>query len=246
MEQKKLGKTSKFILISIVILTLILIISITFIIKVKVKGKQDKDTQTNSEYILIAEKEDEMNGVKIKGKVEIKFKKNKLYEKFIMTFDDSLYCHACELGLKEEGIKPSSIDDNKIVLENIEAEKLALMNSIVPINESDIQEMFEKEYTKQEMEEFLLLNEYSFKRNGYRILTKETENLEYKVENILNSSLINNAANQVHSYRESTSIGSESEEKINESFDTWMEEQDKLIDDMEETKRLLDSIQNSN
>ena len=56
MEQKKLSKTSKIILISILVLAIILI-AIVCVIVVKIKNKQDKNKQASREYVLIAEQE---------------------------------------------------------------------------------------------------------------------------------------------------------------------------------------------
>ncbi len=257
MEQKKLSKTSKIILISILVLAIILI-AIVCVIVVKIKNKQDKNKQASREYVLIAEQDGDMYGSKVNAKIEIRFQDNKLHEKFTMTLDDSFYCSLIETGLKENGIKASFVGDNKIVLEDIEAEKFNQLNSLI-VTESELREMFEKEYTEQEMEELLIICEYSFKQNGYKILTEETENLEDKYEILLNGTLINNKNNKDYSWKQdvkednNNSIDSEDDylntprDFLNEkSYNEWFEDQDRLIDDMEETKKLLDSIQNSN
>ena len=118
MEQKKLSKTSKIILISILVLAIILI-AIVCVIVVKIKNKQDKNKQASREYVLIAEQDGDMYGSKVNAKIEIRFQDNKLHEKFTMTLDDSFYCSLIETGLKENGIKASFVGDNKIVLEDI-------------------------------------------------------------------------------------------------------------------------------
>lgn len=257
MEQKKLSKTSKIILISILVLAIILV-SIICIIIVKTKNKQDKNKQASREYVLIAEQEGDMYGSKFNAKIEIRFQDNKLHEKFTMTLDDSFYCSLAETGLKENGIKTSFVGDNKIVLEDMEAEKLGHLNSTI-VTEGDLREMFETKYTEQEMEDFLIIYEYIFKQKGYKILTKETENLEYKYEKILNEAFKNNGVfDQEYSWKQdieednNSSIDSEDDylntprDFLNgKSYNEWLEEQDRLIDDMEETKKLLDSIQNS-
>ena len=249
MEQKKLSKTSKIILISILVLAIILV-SIICIIIVKTKNKQDKNKQASREYVLIAEQEGDMYGSKFNVKIEIRFQDNKLHESF--------YCSLAETGLKENGIKTSFVGDNKIVLEDMEAEKLGHLNSTI-VTEGDLREMFETKYTEQEMEDFLIIYEYIFKQKGYKILTKETENLEYKYEKILNEAFKNNGVfDQEYSWKQdieednNSSIDSEDDylntprDFLNgKSYNKWLEEQDRLIDDMEETKKLLDSIQNS-
>ena len=256
MEQKKLSKTSKIILISILILTLILISIICIII---IKIKQDKNIQADKEYVLIAEKEGEMYGSGFSARIEMRFQDNTLHEKIIMTFDSSFYCSITETSLKENEIKISFVGDNKIVLEDIEAEKLGHLNSTI-VTENDLREMFETKYTEQEMEDFLIIYEYVLKQKGYKILTKETENLEYKYEKIINDAFKNNGVfDQEYSWKQdieednNSSIDSEDDylntpqDFLNvKSYNEWLEEQDRLIDDMEETKKLLDSIKNSN
>ena len=82
---------------------------------------------------------------------------------------------------------------------------------------------------------------------------------EDKYEILLNGTLINNKNNKDYSWKQdvkednNNSIDSEDDylntprDFLNEkSYNEWLEEQDRLIDDMEETKKLLDSIQNSN
>ncbi len=73
MEQKKLSKTSKIILISILVLAIILI-AIVCVIVVKIKNKQDKNKQASREYVLIVNKMETCMVLKLMRKLKLDFK----------------------------------------------------------------------------------------------------------------------------------------------------------------------------
>lgn len=184
MEKKKLSKMSKVLLITALVLILALVgITIYFVTSKLVDNK----------YKLVAVKSYKEFDIEFEDKIEIGFRNKKIYMRRIFTFENedlaTTFATLCDLA--GEGGK-CTVKDKQLIMEDEEVAKLLFsgVSNLIGLDEEEITEEFEKEYSKEEMEEILIIFEAIFTKSDYTIIDGKTEDVEEKFEMIINNQII--------------------------------------------------------
>lgn len=226
MEKKKLSIPSKIILIITLVLILVLVGLIVYFVVSKI---------INNKYKLVATTKEEIYGNECTLRIEFGFKNRKLYMNLTIKSNDKDAIELMKYALDKVEIE-STKKGKKIVIEDIELIKMMFGNyseylQLFGLSEEDIQELFEKKYSEEEMEKFLIIMEYNARKNGFTIQGKGTKNLAKKYNQIMNDLMWDSIVE----------TSKKAKEETDEMYETY-----KLLEEIEKNRNSSQNSSNLN
>lgn len=157
MEEKKLSKSSKIILTTFFILSVLLVVfAIYFMVST---------LNNNDKFVAVKEMYDNNFG-DYEQRIEIEFKNKKMSFKAMMVFEDEEYAEEASEIFEYVDID-YKVDGNILTITDVEKASVMLSGGL--LDEDDVEEMFEKKYSKEEMKEALDTLKEVLESGGYTI-----------------------------------------------------------------------------
>lgn len=157
MEEKKLSKPSKIILILFILLILVLVsVAIYFIANT---------LNSNDGFVAVREMYDEDLG-NYEQRIEVEFIDNKMNVQLMMIFENKDYANSAKLLFAFAGIDCDVKGKQLIMKDPVQA--TAIMSGGLT-TETQVEELFEKEYSKDEIEEAIETLKIDLIAGGYTI-----------------------------------------------------------------------------
>ncbi len=157
MEEKNLSKSSKIILTIFFILSVLLVIfAIYFMVST---------LNNNDKFVAVKEMYDKNFG-DYQQRIEVEFKNKKMSFKPMMVFEDEEYAEDASEIFEYVDID-CKVDGNKLIITDVEKASVMLSGGL--LDEDDVEEMFEKKYSKKEKKEALDTLKDILEDGGYTI-----------------------------------------------------------------------------
>jgi len=157
LEEKRLSKTSKILLIVVFVLILALVgVAIYFIAN---------NLDNKNKFVAVKEMYDEDLG-NYEQRIEVEFKNKKMSVQLMMVFENEDYTNVANMLFKYIGLDVE-VEGKKLIMKDPVSATVMMSGGLM--TEAQVEELFEKEYSKEEMEEAIEILKNDLTAGGYTI-----------------------------------------------------------------------------